>query len=108
MIKAEFLVPVRDNEGHPFPRSHWREFEERLLLFGGFSRESGVTGAWQSDEQVYRDMSRRYVMALASWTEVPAWLALIQWVRKRFREEAIYIEIAGVPEVIGRTGDKRG
>ena len=101
MIKTEFLVPVRDNEGHPFPRSCWRELEERLLPFGGFFRQSDVTGAWQSDGPVYRDKSRRYVVALASWTEVPAWLALIQWVRERLRQEAIYIEIAGVPEVIG-------
>ena len=105
MIKTEFLVPTRDNRGRPFPRSLWRRLEQQLIRFGGFSRESGIVGAWEFEGRQHRDRSRRYVVALASWTQLPAWLSLIQWVRQEFGQEAIYIEVAGVPEVLG-SGDR--
>ncbi len=101
MVKTMFLVPIRDNEGRPFPRSHWRELEQQLLQFGGFSRTTGVAGTWTDGGRIYRDTSRQYVVSLQSWTQIPAWLEIVRWARERFRQEAIYIEVAGVPEIIG-------
>ncbi|HEY5476160.1 MAG TPA: hypothetical protein VIK11_05515 [Tepidiformaceae bacterium] len=36
-----------------------------------------------------------------SWRDVAAFVALAEWAREAFRQEAIYIEIAGVPEILG-------
>lgn len=40
-------------------------------------------------------------MALASWTQLPQWLEVVRWARTKFRQEAIYVEVAGIPEIIG-------
>ena len=104
MVKTVFLVPIRDNEGRPFPRSYWQGLEQQLLQFGGFSRTTGVAGAWTSEGRIYRDTSRQYIVSLASWTQLPSWLEVVQSARKQFRQEAIYVEVAGVPEVIGGGG----
>jgi hypothetical protein len=60
-----------------------------------------VVGAWESAGRRYRDRSRRYTLALGSWLDLPAWLDIVIWARERFRQEAIYIEVAGIPEIIG-------
>ena len=97
MIKAQFLVPTHDNEGNPFSRRQWQALHERLdATFNGFSRRNGVHGQWEG----YRDLSREYTVALPGWLHVPRLLALVQWVRVEFKQEAIYIEIQGVPEIV--------
>lgn len=100
MIKTMFLVPEKDNRGRRFPAAAWRELEERLLDFGGYSEARGVRGAWTAGDRVYRDVSRQYIVALASWTDLPRWLEVVRWAKERFEQEAIYIEVAGVPEIL--------
>ena len=104
MVKAVILIPTADNDGHPFSRRDWRELEQRLSqLAGGFTREGDVVGQWTGDDgRVYRDRSRRYVVALPSWMALPAFLEAARWTADWFRQEAIYIEVAGIPEVIPR------
>ena len=104
MIKALVLVPVRDNDGEPFPRRTWLELEQRLTAFGGFSRRNGVVGVWESEERLYNDISREYSTALAFWTQFPEWLSIVRWACEAFRQEAMYIEVAGLPEIIARDG----
>ena len=99
MIKTVVLIPERDNAGRAFPRSAWTEFEMRLFAFGGWSRTRGVAGAWQDQGRISRDVSRRYEVALGSWGQLPAWLGLVRWARTRFDQEALYIEVVGLPEV---------
>ena len=102
MIKTLFLVPVRDNDGKPFPPSAWRELDQRLRSLGqGYSIEGVTTGVWQVCNRIFRDRSRRYVVALTSWAQLSRRLAVVQWARVRFQQEAIYIEVAGIPEIIG-------
>ncbi len=106
MIKTIFLVPARDNEGHEFPPSAWQALEDRLLdLCGGFSVVPAVRGAWRSEERVYQDVSRQYGVSLESWEQLPAWLEVIRWVGHLFRQEAIYAEVAGIPEIFHTTTD---
>ncbi len=100
MIKAVLLAPEFDNERHPFMRAAFEELEARLLPFGGWSRQSGVEGAWRSGGRVYRDVSYQYAVSLTTWDQLPAWLAVVHWAREYFRQEAIYIEVAGVPDII--------
>lgn len=103
MIKTLVLVPIRDNDGQPFSPADWDLLERKLLeRFGGFTGGGLAEGAW-SDEtgKVYRDVSRRYEVALSSWNQLPDWLAIVHWIRVHFRQIAVYIEVAGIPEIIG-------
>jgi hypothetical protein len=101
VIETVLLVPGRDNDGKPFPPSAWDALEAALLRFGGYTRQADVTGAWSLGERIYRDRSRQYVVSLGSWRDLPAWLKIVEWTRSAFRHEALYVKIAGIPEVIG-------
>lgn len=101
MIKTTFLIPVRDNEGRAFEPEAWAELDRRLLRFGGASDTGRVTGTWENDGGgVHREKSRQYQVSLQRWTDLPDWLDLIRWARHRFRQQAIYVEVAGIPEII--------
>ncbi len=101
MIKTQMLLPTRDNEGRPFSASTWRELQARLAALGGYSRESGVFGGWKDDRgNVVTDHSRRYTVALDGWRQLAAWLGVVDWAKQAFRQDAIYIEVAGIPETI--------
>lgn len=102
MVRTVILVPLKDNSGKVFPNNHWHELEQQLLqLAGGFSREGPVDGTWTDGERVYKDRSRRYIVALDSWTKLPDWLAAVKWAKDRFNQEAMYIEVNGAPEILG-------
>jgi len=101
MIKTSFLVPIRDNEGRAFEGEAWAELEHRLLRFGGASAGGLISGTWESHAGVRRETNRQYQVGLARWTDLPDWLDVIRWARRRFRQEAIYIEVAGMPEIMG-------
>lgn len=103
MIKTLVLVPIRDNDGQAFSPADWDLLERKLLeRFGGFTGGGMAEGAW-SDEtgKVYRDISRRYEVALSSWNQLPDWLDVVRWIRVHFRQIAVYVEVAGIPEIIG-------
>ncbi|MGH2354932.1 MAG: hypothetical protein ACRDJN_25255 [Chloroflexota bacterium] len=101
MIKTVVLIPIRDNAGRRFPQSLFLSLEERLLQFGGFSQTRNVVGAWQADGHTYRDVSVQYTCSLRSWLHLHAWLDVVLWAREQFRQKALYIEVAGVPEIVG-------
>lgn len=100
MIKTVFLLPVRDNEDRPFDGDAWAELDRRLLRFGGASAGGLVSGAWEGRHGIRREQSREYHVGLTGWTDLPDWLDLVRWVRRRFRQEAVYIEVAGIPEIL--------
>ncbi len=100
MIEAVVLVPVTDNDGALFPASAWRTLEQRLLQFGGFSVREGVRGAWRGEERVYHDRLVEYTTSLTSWNQFPKWLIVVRWAKTQFRQEAIYIRVAGVPDIL--------
>lgn len=101
VIRTVLLIPLRDNEGRRFPASAERELEAQLTRFSGFTRVPGVMGVWQSGGHTFRDRHRLYIVNLASWTQLGDWLRIVRWARERFRQEAMYVEVAGIPEVLG-------
>jgi hypothetical protein len=105
MIKTVLLIPMRDNDGQPFPPSAWQALEDRLLVFGGLSWQDGVHGVWEAAGRVYRDESRQYTVSLTSWREFPSWLNAVEWARDQFRQIALYIEVVGVSEILGAIED---
>jgi hypothetical protein len=106
LIKAILLVPTRDNDGRAFPERLWRDLERRLAgAFGGFSRRAGVAGAWESGGRLYRDRNREYTIVLSTWRRIAQLLEIADWTCVQFRQEAVYLEIAGLPEVLERPRD---
>ena len=101
MIETAVLLPRADNLGARFPPRVWREVEQRLLtLAGGWTFAGEVSGAWLADGTTYRDVSREYTVTLESWRQVATFLAFADWARLALRQEAIYVSIAGIPEIL--------
>ena len=100
MIKTVLLVPRSYNEGAFFPEALWEDLEARLAAFGGLSTRDGVRGVWLDAGMVYRDESNEYTVDLAPWRDLPARLAVAEWARVAFRQIAVRIEVAGIPEVL--------
>lgn len=100
LVKTLLLVPEQDNRGRRFPRALWRELEDRLLALGGFSLREGIVGAWHADGRVYRDVSGEYTVSLRTWRALPSWSVLVEWALEAFNQEALYIEVAGLPEIL--------
>ena len=82
----------------------WDELETRFMqAVGGHTFTGEAQGTWAGDDgRVYRDASRQYVAALGSCRQLPAWLGVVEWALVHFRQEAVYVEIAGVPERLSR------
>jgi hypothetical protein len=101
-----FLVPVHDNHGRLFRQEAWDALEDRLLAtFGGFSMTPGIHGAWRAGDAVFRDVSRQYAVAITGWSQMPVWLDMIEDVRVAFGQLALYVEVAGIPEILAGGGD---
>jgi hypothetical protein len=101
VIETVLFVPLTDNEGGRFGRRDWDALEGRLVAFGGFSRTANVQGRWYDSGRIYADTSRQYVVALASWWQLPIWLEIVDWARVIFRQEALYVKVAGIAEIRG-------
>lgn len=102
MIKVIVFIPVRDNDGLPFARADFARFEAELRgLSGGFTRRAGVSGEWRDGDRVYEDESIEYVVTLEPWRALAGWLSTIDAARAAFRQEALYIEVNGYPEILG-------
>ncbi len=99
------LIPVADNAGTAFPPEAWHELEARFRSqLGGFSMGGVMQGQWVGpDGHVYADTSRQYIVALEI-RQMPAWLAIVEWALERFGQQALYVEIAGSPEILKRIG----
>ncbi|MCX6023129.1 MAG: hypothetical protein NTZ05_15655 [Chloroflexi bacterium] len=99
-IEAQFLLPLRDNDGKPYSREDWDDLDERLAEFGGFTVIPEVSGWWRDDGEIYRDVSNIYVVDLTSWADMSQWLETVRWAQVRFRQIAIRIRVAGIPEIL--------
>ena len=68
-LTIQFLVPVRDRAGKPYPRGVKKEVERNLEdRFGGWTRaDLPLHGAWRNPEtqEIERDLSWRYEVWIA-------------------------------------------
>jgi len=92
--RLEFLVPITDNEGAPFPDATFATFEDFLLdIAGGFTFRGLVDGTWRAaDGRVFRDTSRSYAISVPEARAVDAAASIDNEVRRRFRQEATFLE----------------
>ena len=99
MIETTILIPLRANDGKAFPRRVRAEFESRLLAVAdGFSVEGAVRGDWRdADGTIYHDDLLRYVVAIATLSQLARWSETVRWARIAFGQISLYVSIAGVP-----------
>ncbi|NUP12957.1 MAG: hypothetical protein HOW73_43510 [Polyangiaceae bacterium] len=103
MIEFRFLIPVNDNDGAVFTPEHDTVFETFIAeRFPGLSREPGlVVGAWRGKSgQLFHDQSRVYVVALDSVLDAGRLREVLQFARRHYRQEAIFLRYLGLAEEI--------
>ena len=103
LIELEVLIPLRDNFGRRFARAAWGQLEVDFAeLAGGLSKQDGIAGQWSAAGRTYRDVSRRYLVAIRSWRQFPAWLEIVERIIVTFHQEAVYIRVGGGVEILER------
>ena len=102
MFKTLVLVPATDNDGKRFSPAQWRELRDRCIaIAGGFSVQRGYEGYWHNAQgHAFRDRGNAYLIALGDIRQLPAWVALVEWIIVAFRQEAVYVELCGVPNIV--------
>lgn len=104
MIKTVVLLPIDVTWSTETARAERDKVGLMLVkLFGGFTYEGTVEGSWRPPGEgntTVSDTSHRYTVTLSSWMDLRMWLDFVQQMRYRLRQEAIYIEVAGIPEII--------
>jgi len=88
-VKVTILIPLKDNDGHPFDLSTWTWWNERLTaLVAGFTDLGVVTGWWRG----YADQNQVFVIILRTMKEVDVIRQLLREARRHFKQEAMYLE----------------
>lgn len=88
-LRVTLLIPLHDNEGEPFELTTWSWWNDELTaLVSGFTDMGVATGWWRG----YADQNRVIVLIVSSMREVSAIRRLLVEARRRFRQEAMYLE----------------
>lgn len=103
MIETFFLLPRFDNDGQPFTDQQIQQLRETIIdQYGGLTvEEAKASGYWKEGDKVYSDSNDKYLIALESLTQIPDLLDLVRQVRIEFKQEAIYLNVNGIVEIIG-------
>lgn len=102
MVRTRLLVPMFDNEGHYFDDEQHKAFEALVLTqFGGFTRTGACYGVWKDEKtgEVFRDECVCYEVAVPSILDVSRLRAIAVHAANHYRQEAMYVEVAGIAEV---------
>ncbi len=97
MYLVQFMLPLRDNEGAPFPRQVFDEVRDELVArFGGVTAflRSPADGAWrEAGEGLVRDeMVIHEVMT--DELDRPWWSAYRHTLEVRFRQQEVLVRAA--------------
>ncbi len=88
-IKVTLILPLTDNEGHPFDLNTWTWWSDALMnLVSGFTDLGVATGWWRG----HADRNRVLTIVVRSGEEVDSIRRLLREAKARFRQEAMYLE----------------
>ena len=92
--RLDLLVPIADNDGHPFNPEDLSSFEGHLIaLAGGFTRRGRISGVWQSPSgQVFTDESLAYSVTVPSDVAESVSADISRFIQTRFHQEAAWVE----------------
>lgn len=102
MVKVLVQIPLLHNDGTPVPENVFKGFRELMLdEFGGWTKLPGVfEGAWRGEDgKRYEDSSYRYEIAIPE-TEVEHMKSIIRSLGKVTKQEAMYYEMDGKPDIM--------
>lgn len=92
MVKIITLIPLNYNDGQRIPIQVYREFENEILqITGGFSIDGITAGSWMDNNELYRDRSRKYIIATQEDRVEKVRQAVIR-MGKRLEQRAMYFE----------------
>lgn len=94
MHLVQILLPLRDNEGRPFPRADFDHVNRELTnRFGGVTAylRSPANGAWRAggDEVAHDDVAIIEVMDES--LDRPWWTAYRRELERRFRQDEVVV-----------------
>jgi hypothetical protein len=93
MHLVQILLPLRDNEGRPFPQDAYGRIRSELTeRFGGLTAftRAPAEGLWTEDGQTSRDEIVIYEV-MADAVDRPWWRSYRDDLKRRFRQDAIVI-----------------
>lgn len=95
MRESSFIAPIADNKGNETTTAQWVAESALLGAFGGYTKESGISGAWRDPQgRIHHDESVRYSVA-ADWTpeardKLRAIVSGFAW---RAEQESVYLRL---------------
>jgi hypothetical protein len=103
VISTTLLLPEAGNDGQPFPTCLFSELESRLLDAGGggLTVRTGLRGYWLDDTgRAHEDASEREYLVALPLAGIPEWLATLEWAKRLFRQESLFVTLAGQPFLV--------
>jgi len=103
MFELQVLIPVVDNDGHPFTGEDHMAFESALVdRFGGFTLfPSTAVGGWKDASGVlYTDRTRVYGIAVTSITDGAKIADVVTFAKAHYRQLAIFVRYLGIVEIL--------
>ena len=100
MHLVQILLPLRDNEGRPFPRADFDHVTRELTdRFGGVTAylRSPATGAWRADDEeevAHDDVAIIEVMDDA--LDRPWWIGYRHDLERRFRQDEVVVRATAI------------
>ena len=95
MHLVQILLPLRDNEGNPFPRADFARVRGELLeRFGGVTAhmQAPAQGVWKDEEEGTVDRDEIVVIeVMADRIEREWWSGYREELRLRFRQEELVV-----------------
>ncbi len=101
MFEVSMFIPLHDNDGKCFTKSHHDAFEAFVLeRLGGLTRGVRLEGLWSDGEQLYEDKHQVYTFALSSISEGDKIGEVAAFAKRHYRQEAMYIRYLGLAEIL--------
>jgi hypothetical protein len=94
MHLVQILLPLRDNEGRPFPRAEFDHINRELTdRFGGVTAflRSPATGAWRADDDEVAHDDVAIVEVMDESLDRPWWTAYRRELERRFRQDEVVV-----------------
>jgi hypothetical protein len=100
MIQIITLIPTNYNDGQRIPAKVFRKFEDKLLeIAGGFSIDGIMAGGWMDNNELYRDRSRKYIIAVANNKKLKEIRQAVIEIGRELGQKAMYFEIKRDAEI---------
>ena len=95
MHLVEILLPLRDNEGEPFPRAEFARVRAELVeRFGGVTAhmQAPAQGVWKDEEEGTVERDEIVVLeVMAESLERDWWKDYREELRRRFRQDELVV-----------------